>query len=70
MATQLPAVGAKDGSYLTMRSDEGLLLAGVILVSVCSRMSLYLRPAQRLRFLSDDSHPLTTSGDTDSQSAR
>lgn len=28
-----PAVGAKDGSYLTMDSGEGLLLAGVILVS-------------------------------------
>lgn len=28
-----PAVGTKDGSYLTMDSGEGLLLAGVILVS-------------------------------------
>jgi hypothetical protein len=27
------AVGAKDGSFLTMESGEGLLLAGVILVS-------------------------------------
>lgn len=27
------AVGAKDGSYLTMQSGEALLLAGVILVS-------------------------------------
>lgn len=28
-----PAIGAKDGSYLTLDSGEGLLLAGVILVS-------------------------------------
>ena len=27
------AIGAKDGSYLTMQSGEALLLAGVILVS-------------------------------------
>ncbi|CZR62170.1 uncharacterized protein PAC_12067 [Phialocephala subalpina] len=33
-AISSPAVGAKDGSYLTMDSGEGLLLAGVILVSV------------------------------------
>ncbi|KUJ16990.1 uncharacterized protein LY89DRAFT_646074 [Mollisia scopiformis] len=32
-ATASPAIGAKDGSYLTMDSGEGLLLAGVILVS-------------------------------------
>jgi Na+/proline symporter len=28
-----PAIGARDGSYLTMDSGEGLLLAGVILVA-------------------------------------
>lgn len=27
------AIGAKNGSYLTMESGEGLLLAGVILIS-------------------------------------
>jgi Na+/proline symporter len=32
-AISSPAVGAKDGSYLTVDSGEGLLLAGVILVS-------------------------------------
>lgn len=30
---QTSAYGAKDGSYLTMDSGQGLLLAGVILVS-------------------------------------
>lgn len=32
-AVETPAIGAKDGSYLTMSSGDGLLLAGVILVS-------------------------------------
>jgi hypothetical protein len=32
-AIETPAVGTKDGSYLTMQSGQGLLLAGVILVS-------------------------------------
>lgn len=32
-AVNTPAVGALEGSYLTMRSGQGLLLAGVILVS-------------------------------------
>lgn len=32
-AFESPAVGAKDGSYLTMDSGQGLLLAGVILVA-------------------------------------
>ena len=32
-ATANPALGAKDGSYVTMESGQGLLLAGVILVS-------------------------------------
>jgi len=32
-AVVTPALGTKDGSYLTMESGQGLLLAGVILVS-------------------------------------
>lgn len=32
-AINTPATGAKNGSYLTIDSGEGLLLAGVILVS-------------------------------------
>jgi hypothetical protein len=40
---QTQAYGAKDGSYLTMQSGEGLILAAVILVSGFS--SVFVDPA-------------------------